>query len=175
MGSIMHVARLTVYWNQEPLLLHIISTSLAQPDCNFEGGVWPTWYMYIHSPVTTTQFGLIHCSSWPSNCMHSTSMFDVHSSVHILVHSAFDGPQSSFYSTPYCGGTCPGLAEKFQSEIGKHISRSNKYHCSLIGLHLPSIKARVLLKKFTFLTKLLESKGDHINIRVYSQCLRYYM
>ena len=60
--------------------------------------------------------------------------------------------------------------EKFQSEIGKRIVRLSKYHSDLaplVGFCLPSIKARVLLRKLTFLAKLLESKDDHISTRVF--------
>ena len=67
----------------------------------------------------------------------------------------------------------PALAtklEKFQSEIGKRILRLSKHHSDfapLIGLHLPSIKARVLLRKLTFLAKLLENEDNHISTRVF--------
>jgi hypothetical protein len=58
--------------------------------------------------------------------------------------------------------------EKFQSEIGKRILRLSKYHSDLaplVGLRVPSIKARVLLRKLTFLAKLLESEDNHISTR----------
>ena len=60
--------------------------------------------------------------------------------------------------------------EKFQSEIGKRILRLSKYHSDLaplVGLRLPSIKTHVLLRKLTFLAKLLESEDDHISTRVF--------
>ena len=51
------------------------------------------------------------------------------------------------------------ILESFQAEIGKRILGISKYHsniCSRIGLHWPSVKARVLCRKLTFLAKLLE-------------------
>ena len=60
--------------------------------------------------------------------------------------------------------------KKFQSEIGKRILRLSKYHSDLaplVGLRVPSIKARVLLRKLTFLAKLLESEDDHVSTRVF--------
>ena len=62
-----------------------------------------------------------------------------------------------------------GKLEKFQSEIGKRILRLSKYHnnlAPLIGLHLPSIKVRVLLRKLSFLAKLLERNDQSISARV---------
>ena len=44
--------------------------------------------------------------------------------------------------------------EKLQSEIGKQILKLSKYHADLapiIGLHLPSIKAHIVLQKISFL------------------------
>ena len=49
--------------------------------------------------------------------------------------------------------------ESFQAEIGKRILGISKYHSdisTLIGLHWPSVKARILCQKLTFLAKLLE-------------------
>ena len=49
--------------------------------------------------------------------------------------------------------------ESFQAEIGKRILGISKYHSdisTLIGLHWPSVKARILCRKLTFLAKLLE-------------------
>ena len=62
-----------------------------------------------------------------------------------------------------------GKLEKFQSEIGKRFLRLSKYHnnlAPLIGLHLPSIKVRVLLRKLSFLAKLLERNDQSISARV---------
>ena len=52
------------------------------------------------------------------------------------------------------------MLESFQAEIGKRILGISKYHSNtstLIGLHWPSVKARILLRKLTFLAKVLES------------------
>ena len=51
------------------------------------------------------------------------------------------------------------ILESFQAEIGKRILGVSKYYSNtstLIGLHWPSVKARVLIRKLTFLAKLLE-------------------
>ena len=53
------------------------------------------------------------------------------------------------------------MLESFQAEIGKRILAISKYHTNtstLIGLQGPSVKAtcRILLRKLTFLAKVLE-------------------
>ena len=61
------------------------------------------------------------------------------------------------------------ILESFQAEIGKCILGVSKYYSNtstLIGLHWPSVKERVLIRKLTFLTKLLE-RDD-----VLSSCFR---
>ena len=53
--------------------------------------------------------------------------------------------------------------------VRKRILRLSKYHnnfAPLIGLHLPSIKVRVLLRKLSFLAKLLERNDQSISARV---------
>ena len=48
--------------------------------------------------------------------------------------------------------------ESFQAEIGKCILGISKYHSSisfLIGLHWPSIRCKILIRKLNFLAKLL--------------------
>ena len=60
--------------------------------------------------------------------------------------------------------------EKFQSEIGRRILKLSKHHADLapiIGLHLPSMKVRILLRKLHFLAKLLESEEDDLSSRVF--------
>ena len=50
------------------------------------------------------------------------------------------------------------ILESFQAEIGKRILGISKYHSNIgtrIGLHWPSVKARILCRKLTFLAKLL--------------------
>ena len=61
--------------------------------------------------------------------------------------------------------------EKFQSEIGKRILRLSKFHSNsapLIGLHLSSIKVRILLlRKLSILAKLLESEDNTMSAQVF--------
>ena len=55
------------------------------------------------------------------------------------------------------------MLKSFQAEIGKRILGISKYHANtstLIGLHWPSVKARILLRKLTFLAKVLEKDDD---------------
>ena len=59
--------------------------------------------------------------------------------------------------------------ESFQADIGKRILGISKYHSNtgtLIGLHWPSVKARILTHKLTFLAKLLE-RDDCLSFRVF--------
>ena len=54
------------------------------------------------------------------------------------------------------------ILEFFQAEIGKRILGISKYHTNtstLIGLHWPTVKARILLRKLGFLAKLLSSES----------------
>ena len=60
--------------------------------------------------------------------------------------------------------------ESFQAEIGKHILWISKYHsniCVLIGLHWSSIKARILIRKLTFLAKWLEKSDGGLSGKVF--------
>ena len=59
--------------------------------------------------------------------------------------------------------------KSFQTEIGKRILGISKYHSNtgtLIGLHWPSVKARILICKLTFLPKLLE-RDDYRSSHVF--------
>ena len=59
--------------------------------------------------------------------------------------------------------------ESFQAEIGKRILGISKYHSNtgtLIGLHWPSVKARILTRKLAFLAKLLE-RDDCLSSHVF--------
>ena len=61
------------------------------------------------------------------------------------------------------------ILESFQAEIGKRILGISKYHTNtstLIGLHWPSVKARILIRKLTFLAKLLE-EDDSLSSQVF--------
>ena len=54
------------------------------------------------------------------------------------------------------------ILESFQAEIGKRILGISKYHTNtstLIGLHWPTVKARILLCKLVFLAKRLSSES----------------
>ena len=60
--------------------------------------------------------------------------------------------------------------EKFQSEMGRRILTLSRFHSDLapiVGLRLPSIKARVLIRKISFLAKLLPSDGNELSARVF--------
>ena len=60
--------------------------------------------------------------------------------------------------------------EKLQSEIGGHILKLSNYHADLtpvIGLRLPSMKARILLRKLSFLAKLLSCNEDNLSASVF--------
>ena len=60
--------------------------------------------------------------------------------------------------------------EKLQSELGRRILGLTRYHADLsplIGLHLPSIKARILMRKLSFLAKLLAKDEDTQSVRVF--------
>ena len=75
--------------------------------------------------------------------------------------------------------------EKFQSEIGRRILCLSKHHADLaplIGLHLPSMKAHILLRKLNLLAKLLSSTDNTLsatsfrilaadNVTLVQQCL----
>ena len=56
---------------------------------------------------------------------------------------------------------CLKALESFQSEIGRRILRLPKFYSNnaiRIGLHWPTVSTRILLRKLSFLTKLLRSK-----------------
>ena len=60
--------------------------------------------------------------------------------------------------------------EKFQSEIGRRILGLSKHHADLaplIGLHLPSMKARILLRKLNLLAKLSSSNDNTLSVRTF--------
>ena len=61
------------------------------------------------------------------------------------------------------------ILESFQAAIGKRILGVSKYYSNtstLIELHWPSVKARVFIRKLTFLAKLLE-RDDVLSSRVF--------
>ena len=63
--------------------------------------------------------------------------------------------------------------EKFQAEIGRGLLGISRYHADLaplIGLHLPSMMARVFIRKLSFLAKLLTSNEDTQSSRTFRTC-----
>ena len=61
--------------------------------------------------------------------------------------------------------------EKFQSKIGRRILRLPKNHSGKVvrlGLHWPSMSTRVLIRKLTFLAKLLAMPDDTISKRIFT-------
>ena len=61
------------------------------------------------------------------------------------------------------------ILESFQAEIGKRILGLSKFHSNtstLIGLHWPSVKARILIRKLKFLARVLVN-DDNISSRVF--------
>jgi hypothetical protein len=60
--------------------------------------------------------------------------------------------------------------EKFQAEIGRRILRLPKFYSYLaviIALHWPRMRVCILLRKLTFLVKLLQSTSDNLSSRVF--------
>ena len=66
---------------------------------------------------------------------------------------------------------CLKALESFQCEIGRRILRLPKFYSNnaiRIGLHWPTVSTRILLRKLSFLAKLLCSKNDSISTRVFN-------
>ena len=62
------------------------------------------------------------------------------------------------------------LFEKFQCEIGRRILKLSKYHANdviRIGLHWPAVATCILLRKLTFLSKLLSNYKDTMSSRIF--------
>ena len=65
---------------------------------------------------------------------------------------------------------CLELLEHFQAEIGRRILKLSRYHSGLavqIGLSLPSVTARVLIRKISYLHHLLSSTDESIAISTF--------
>ena len=65
------------------------------------------------------------------------------------------------------------ILESFQAEIGKRILGISKYHTNtstFIGLHWPTVKSRILLRKLGFLAKLLSSESG-----ISTRCFELYL
>ena len=66
---------------------------------------------------------------------------------------------------------CLKTLESFQCEIGRRILRLPKFYSNnaiRIGLHWPTVSTRILLRKLSFLAKLLCSKNDSISTRIFN-------
>ena len=73
------------------------------------------------------------------------------------------------YSNPRCA-CAPRVNPRCACEIGRRILCLSKHHADLaplIGLHLPSMKARILIRKLNFLAKLLSSTEDTLSTRTF--------
>ena len=66
--------------------------------------------------------------------------------------------------------SCIQALERFQCEIGRRILKLFKFHANeavRIGLHWPTMSTRILLRKLTFMSKLLSSKSDSMSSRIF--------
>ncbi len=103
------------------------------------------------------------------------SLDRVFMSVLLFLHVLLYGCKSWILSN-----TLTTSLEKLQSEIGRRILGLSNHHADLapiIELHLPSIKACILIQKLTFLGRFLSSNGDELSARVlctlsYATCRR---
>ena len=67
--------------------------------------------------------------------------------------------------------SCIRALEKFQCEIGRRILKLSKFHANdviRIALHWPSVATRVLLRKLSFLSKLLTNSNDILSSRIFT-------
>ena len=67
--------------------------------------------------------------------------------------------------------SCIQDLEKFQCEIGRRILKLSKHHANdaiRIGLHWPTVATRILIRKLTFLSKLLSNNGDTMSSRIFT-------
>ena len=65
---------------------------------------------------------------------------------------------------------CIQALEKFQCEIGRKILKLSKYCANYvirIGLHWPAVATRILLRKLTFLSKLLSNYKDKMSSPIF--------
>ena len=66
--------------------------------------------------------------------------------------------------------SCIQALEKFQCEIGRRILKLSKFHANdtiRIGLHWPTVATRILIRKLTFLSKLLSNCNDTMSSRIF--------
>ena len=66
--------------------------------------------------------------------------------------------------------SCIQSLEKFQCERGRRILKLSKFHANdtiRIGLHWSTMATRILLRKLTFLSKLLSNQNDSMSSRIF--------
>ena len=66
--------------------------------------------------------------------------------------------------------SCIQALEKFQCEIGRRILKLSKFHANDTirnGLHWPTVATRILIRKLTFLSKLLSNCNDTMSSRIF--------
>ena len=67
--------------------------------------------------------------------------------------------------------TCIQALDRFQCEIGRRILKLSKHHPSdavRIALNWPTISTRILLRKLTFLSRLLTNSDDTMSSRIFT-------
>ena len=67
--------------------------------------------------------------------------------------------------------SCIRALEKFQCEVGRWILKLSKFHANdiiRIALHWPSMATRVLLRKLSFLSKLLTNSNDILSSCIFT-------
>ena len=67
--------------------------------------------------------------------------------------------------------TCIQALDRFQCEIGRRILKLSKHHPSdavRIALNWPTISTRILLRKLTFLSRLLTNSDDNMSSRIFT-------
>ena len=70
--------------------------------------------------------------------------------------------------------SCIQALERFQCEIGRRILKLSKFHANeavRIGLHWPTMSTRILLRKLSFMSKLLSNKSDSMSSRIFNLLL----
>ena len=66
--------------------------------------------------------------------------------------------------------SCLQALEKFQCEIGRQILKLPRYHANVavrIALHWPTVATRILVRKLTYLSKLLSNQTDTMSSRIF--------
>ena len=75
------------------------------------------------------------------------------------------------YETWLLDSTCLQDLEKFQCEIGRRILGLSKFHSNTVvrvALHWPSMSTRPLLRKLSFLGKLICNNADTMSSRIFT-------